>query len=288
MKKPQIKYHLLILLFCSFTISAHTQTIQEYVTRQYAKLDTTKFPKLTHVQMLEDYDFFMNTIRKTFPSTYVKKKVENNNILSTMLKLREEITPQMSTGMFYSLLEKAAYSCQNAHTGIGVLYSSKQNKIARINQDFLIYLSGHQRFFNLNLEFCYIKGKYYNVIPFERDGVVFEKEWQLVGCNGHNINEFVQGLMPYIMLKWDVENEQYYDPRFYRSSNLQQDSLRLVFEDMGGQLHYATFLVSERVDLIDTVRNTANNMQARFFDDRQILYLRIPRMNNLNPNSAKN
>jgi hypothetical protein len=267
------------LLFCFFTTATFTQTIQDYYASEYAKLDTNKFQKLTFEQKIQDFDFFVNTIQNTFPSLRVKKEVEKIDFMENMERLRKEITPQMSTAAFYVLMEEAVHFCQNSHTGIGFSHSKQKRNEAQINSDFLTFVSGHQRFLYLNLELCYINGNYYNVIPFEKDGIIIEKGWQLTSCNGQDINEVVQSLIPYRNLKWDVENERHYDVRFYRSPNFQYDSLRLVFVNQEGTTYRVNFSIKEKVNFLESVIYTASDMQARFLDN-QILYLRIPRMRN--------
>ena len=51
--------------------------------------------------------------------------------------------------------------------------------------------------------------------------------------------------------------------------------------DQEGKSYQANFSIAERVNFLDLIVTSANNMQARFFGENQILYLRIPRMRNL-------
>jgi hypothetical protein len=202
---------------------------------------------------LEDFDFLIQTIKETFPSLHVKKVVEKNDIIQNLENLRKEITPQMTTGEFYILLEKAGQTCQNPHMGMGVRIDTKNKKIQKNKQDFNVYTSGFQRFVYLDLELCYNKGNYYTTIPFVKGDIVYPHGLQLVHLNGIDIHEQVQKQIPYRILKWDKENRRYYLTDFYQSSYFVDKPLHFEFTDSNETVYQLTTSLQDKVEFTEKI-----------------------------------
>lgn len=252
---------------------------------QTSPSDTTALPKLTAAQMYRDYDTLVKTLLEISPQYEFRRKITGTDIHRFFRQNREKIASIHSREAFYRLIRSVITVNQDSHTSVlRTDYPLALFKQFGISDTALSRLKGWTYFYNkfnsdnrLNFQFRYIDGKYYNVVPFTYLGKYYPSGLEITHCNGLAINQYVNSLYPWLVMKWDFVHHSYFADAFFKSFNLSStDRLTLRFK---GDDTARKFTVGDSVTLENNAVAVAPKIKKIiWFADRKVLYIRMPVM----------
>ncbi|WP_422104196.1 S41 family peptidase [Winogradskyella sp.] len=279
--KPQIIFSLTVLCLICFNCRAQDQ-----------QLINTQLPELTTDEMLEDFDSFLNTVKNYSPQTPVRKAVTGIDPLEELYKMQSKIPNIKSTEAFANLILSAITVLQDGHSSLlwprG--YSSEELKELGFSditiELFPLYYElrrskGIQKKFNLKLK--YLDGQYYNIMSFVHNGVHYDSGLRLVAINDQHAQDFIGALYPYkYRMRWDYSNKRYYSENFYRALNFEPEQrLKLKFVNKNKEVFMGEFKQNEAIAYGENQDSDVSRREKKveYFEEEQILYIRIPKMN---------
>lgn len=261
-----------------------------FTAKAQAQTSTTiQLPTLTTEEMLADFDSFIETVVNFSPQTPVRKAVTGIDPLAELKKMRSRIPMIKSTEEFATLIESAITVLQDGHSSLlwprgypnDYLMEIGVSKAAMelFPQYYELRTSGLKRK-KFNLKLKYINGEYYNIAPFEHEGVSYEAGWRLAKINGRKAPAFISKLYPYLRrMRWDYTHQRYYSERFSRAINFSSDeTLKLKFVNKNKKAATALFKLNEALQYEEEEVTVNQTGKVEYFSDEQILYVRIPKM----------
>jgi Peptidase family S41 len=269
-----------------FFISVALVLISDVARAQTAPSDTTSLPNLSTRQMYHDYDVLVKALLEISPQYEFRKKITGTDIKVFYRENRKKIESIKSHEAFYRLIRSLISANQDSHTSVlrSDYLSPAIFKQFGVSDSAISNSKGWTYFYNkinsgnrLNFQFRYIDGKYYNVVPFTYHGKYYHSGLEITDCNGLPINQYVNSLYPYLVMKWDFVHHIYFADAFFKSFNLSStDQLTLNFK---GDATPAGFIVGDSVMLANQAVAVAPKVKKFiWFADQKILYIRMPAM----------
>ena len=251
----------------------------------------TKLPTLTQEEMLADFDTLIESVQKFSPQPPVRKAVTRIDPFTELKKIRRLITKVESTEEYANFIKSALTVLQDGHSsllwpsGYPADYLKKLGISDRAIELFPSYFDlriSDSKKKKFNLELKYIDGEYYNIIPFEHDGITYESGLKLIEINDQKAPSFIAQLYPYLRkMRWDYSYERYYSENFYNAMNLSANqSLNLKFRDKTGEEFEGVFRLDQAIQFEDLENNVEPKKvyKVDYFPEDEVLYVRIPTM----------
>jgi len=252
-----------------------------------------KLPVLSKPQMYADFDTLCMVLTKISPCDYVRRTVNNYSMTDSILSLKKNIDTITSTETFYWLVNRALTYVQEGHTSIvGSDYYSDIDSLDAIKHHSTIadtsiinlydelYWSKVECY-ELELPIKYVNGEYRVLCDFKYKDKLIPYNSVITACNNQNIHKYVNQLLGTSeMMRWDFENKRFYARNFFRSSHLQcTDSIKIFFSNNGKNIQQS-FLLNDTVILSKPLKYRQNQIpKVLYFPKEQILYVRMPEMN---------
>jgi C-terminal processing protease CtpA/Prc len=221
---------------------------------------------LTKTQMYADFDTLIFKIKTVSPHIAIKKDLWNYDALKMMNKLRVQIDTISSDFSFYLLIQRVFYLSQDMHTSYNNFYPDEMRTI--------------QSAFKMYLPVTYIEGEY--VI---RESFTVNKDTVKTGTIISHINH-----MPvdrYIALhlsdryySYDIKRKKFYSAGFFKNlTTLFQDEVAFTFYTKNQGSKNITIKTKERFNYLNQTNTIADTAKVELWDDRKVLYIRLPEMN---------
>lgn len=256
---------------------------------------------LSKQQMYKDFDYLTDTvIKSSYARLDAMQTITKQNILEEYKKMRTEIDSIHNEQEFAYLIQEALNLTEDGHCNISstnefqyiIPYLFAEEREGFFNQidtnfldvakkrykqyrDYYIKQMGDYHFFILSK---YIAGKYYNILPIKYNGIVIDKAWEIVKCNGIDINTWVNThLRDYQMCHYDTVNERFYTNRFFLGKSIasRKDSINLTFKSKTGQTYDTKFSLHKRPKFIGDRWITINLTHVKYFRKDKVLFIRL-------------
>lgn len=248
---------------------------------------------LTQKQMQDDLLFLQNHIHQYFSPLPLLEQRTGIHVDGEYAKLKKEITSTTSIEAFTQIIRQGLNMLNDGHSQIIPKFSLK-NYIApdyylasignvsladTINADYYYKLAtSSQTKAKINIMVKYINGVYYNIRPFEVDGMTFNAGERISAINGIPMNQFIKdnfSKMYYLM--WDPISSTYYSRLFTAALPLLgMDKFILTIGNKD-----VTLKVGDEVKMLQQ-RHMQSNYRKMMLICNDILYIRMPEMSDAN------
>ncbi len=250
----------------------------------YKYAETVEFQNLTKEQMYQDYDTLIHKLIQISPHLKIREQVCNLNFDTKFTNLRAEIENCNSAEDFSLILYKALISCQDGHTSFSSLNPFEYLGNGK-NLDFCASIAKYETHFHsvrvteTNLpKLVYHKGKYYTSSDFSYKGNIIVQGTELLKVNNIKPSEYIlQNIDKKRFLSWDFENNCFFSETFLQL-NIATDSLiNLTFLRNKKE---TSLPIKLEIGYIPKKIKTVKNGYVWYWQNEQILYIRMPRMAN--------
>lgn len=258
---------------------------------------SVKLPELNQAQMLEDYDYMVQTVRDMFPSATVNKKVYGIDVFEKLKSYRAGITENMTPHEFIELLYDALLACKGDHLWPFDLYYYKDHKYAKLftsalnegaietNHVYWEYLQPRlERFKSAPVPLLYHDGDYYVRHDFTCNGMKYKSGMKLLTVDGKTPDEILPSIQDRLVL-FDFKK------RIFYGSLMMGHNFYVLMDDYGKKTQEFKFK-NRKGELVElSVASAAMAVihkpdkailalgrTVEYFEDSQILYVRIPAM----------
>ena len=251
-------------------------------------------PKISKQQMFDDFDTLTNVLIKINPCNYVRKTVNNYSMNDSILSLRKNIDTISSTESFFWLVNKALIYCQEGHTSVAnrnffydldsicaKRYNATKTDISTLKLYDKLYYS-KLKSYKLTLPIKYIDGEYRVLCDFKYKNNIITQNSIITTCNNQNIHKYINTLQGSAeMMHWDFENKRFYIDNFIQYTHLQStEKIRLTFSNEGKILEQS-FMLNDTIVTSQKLKYQQERIpKVQYFENGQILYVRIPIMDN--------
>ncbi len=256
---------------------------------------------LSKQQMYKDFDYLTDTVIKdSYARLYAMQAISKQNILEEYKKMRTEIDSIHNEQEFAYLIHEALNLTEDGHCNISstnefkyiIPYLSEEEREGFFNQIDTNFLDVAKKRYK-QYRTCiskplsdykffiftkYIDGKYYNIIPIKYNDMVIDKAWEIVKCNGVDVNTWVNThLRDYQMCHYDTINERFYYTYFFEGKSVVsgKDSISLTFEDKKGQTYDTKFSLHKTPKFINNRWVTINLTHVKYFRKDKVLFIRL-------------
>ena len=260
------------------------------VCNQFFNAQNFKTPNLTKKQMQEDIAFLVRAIKEIEPHIKAKELETGMQITAKIDSLSQTAKNLTNFTDFYNLGKKILYLCQDMHSVFrtadekdNFYISKKAKKVTNACNSLFFgmpYIPG---------AIC-INGNYYltNDIKNMSDSVIFPAGAQILAINGIPVDKYMNSINLYFdnSVRWDVNKKQYYTNKIFWLDaiykNIKDRNLTFKYNDsvkttsvLGGMSFSGNYVEN------DTAK-------VDYFEDKNILYIRVPAMNYDKINFYKN
>jgi hypothetical protein len=251
-----------------------------------------KLPELSKPQMYADFDTLCMVLTKISPCDYVRRTVNKYSMTDSILSLRKTIDTLTSTESFFWLVYRSLTYVQEGHTsirhshsysGIDSLDALKHHSTIADTNIIKLYdklYSSKKSCYKLHLPIKYIDGEYRVLCDFKYKNKLIPYNSVITFCNNQNIHKYVNQLLGTAeMMHWDFENKRFYTRNFPQSFHLPcTDSIQIIFSFNEKNIEQS-FLLNDTVILSKPLKYTQELIpKVLYFPNGQILYIRIPKM----------
>ena len=236
--------------------------------------------------MYHDYDILVKTLLEISLQYEFRKRITGTDIHVFYRENRKKIELINSREAFYRFIRSVITANQDPHTSVlRTDYPMALFKQFGVSDSAISNLKGYTYFYNkinngnhLNFQFRYIDGRYYNVVPFTYRGKYYKSGLEITTCNGLPINQYVNSLYPYLVMKWDFVHHTYFADAFFQKL---QPVIHRPFDTttLKDDAAPRRFMVGDSVMLANKAVAVAPKVKKFiWFADQKILYIRMPAM----------
>lgn len=251
---------------------------------------------LTNRQMHEDFDTLAKIITEVDPRIGLRKRLMGLDTPEQLRRLRSQVDTCQTDESFRKIIRRALAMCQDGHNSLlphwffQELDSVQQAKYLetfaanRFTPAGVAATRAHVRsldslasLIKLDIPLTYREGDYYLVAAFVCQGRTIPAGLKLTRFNGQDIHRFVAGLYMDKVLHWDMKRHRFYDDRFYKAPSLAlKKTLSFTFQQTDGREMILN--LDPRQPVTTRAKVTTPYKTVDYFDDKKILYVRIPIM----------
>ena len=245
----------------------------------------SQIPNISIDQMQQDIDFLVNTIKEVEPNLSIRQQVTGTNLYIELDSLAKKAKDIQTFDDFYFLLKRILFLCQDRHDDLQNFYPSgieHENKyIKPKNVEISNYC--YQRYLGM-LPCCggmmtirYLNGQYYtieNIYAKQTDELLIPDSSMILSINNIPIDRYVALSRPFDnAVRWDGTRKQYYTHSIYHPFFILGSMEALITYEKNNTVKTVEFK-----DAYVTGFNLIGNESVQYFEDKKILYIRIPTM----------
>lgn len=230
---------------------------------------------LTKRQMFADFDTLTQTLTKISPHLPVKKELWNYNAIAEMTKRRKQIDTVSTDMSFYLLLQSVLNLAMDMHTS----NNGQQQGWAQAQSQ--SYYNTRNNF-KFSIGNRYINGKYYVTHPFVINGDTINIGYEITHLNDQKIDNYIAThLDSRTGFKYDLALKKFYFEGFYKNNEtIFLDTLVFRFKNKNGvSKQYKISTTSFTQYLKPKSTNKGDTTRIEFWDDKNILFIRVTEMN---------
>lgn len=243
-----------------------------------------KFQKLEKERMYSDFDSLINNLVEISPHLKIRERVCNLNYQTLFQNLREELEKCNSVDTFALILYRTLISCQDGHTSLTSLnpfeYLSNGESL-----EFCASIAKYELLFNSvivtsnNLpKLTYHKGKYFVSEDYKYKEYNIPEKTELIKVNHLVPHVYIRrNIDRKRSLSWDFENDCFYSETFLRQNIASDTVVELTFNVKNKLI---TFPVKLEIGYTPKKNTTVENGFVWYWAEKQILYIRMPKMVN--------
>lgn len=257
-------------------------------------------PKLSKAQMLEDFDYMTKVLYDLFPAATVNKKVYGIDIFEKLKFCRTKITGNETPAEFTEFMLYALLACKGSHLALDdLMFRLRDKPKARaIYKDFipddatidishaymLSLFPKYMKYIKLltgAVPLIYHHGDYYTQFDFTVKGITYKYGMKLLDADGKTSTEMLLELQDRLP-SFDFDRKIFYasdgvDLFMERGGKMPQE---YNFQDENGKKVHLSINGGEQITLLKPKHPcNLNRRMVEYFQNQQILYFRIPVMN---------
>lgn len=250
-----------------------------------------QIPLLSKKQMTEDFDSLIKIMASSNAQIYLRKKVENYDVLNEISNLKKEIGSIERTEDFIILLYMALRATLDEHCQIGtdVWYWRNyvyKNEFKKYNDEDFSATFKYQDIINSRIKtFCYFKyidGRYYLKYPivlfYNNDSIQLPTGTEIEMFNNEKISDYINNnITLHNNVAWDPSKKMHYANELKYIDSIHFLSIRyfdkhkkvsLVIDSIANLHNFAHF----------NIVNFLNEKSVEYFSEDSVLYIRCPLM----------
>ena len=280
--KQFFKIILIIYLFLNGNLFA-----QDPFFDKISKLkENSVVPKLTHEQMYQDFDDFVNIIKNCNPQYLVLKELTGYDMVDEIKSYRSQIEKIETTLEFIALMKTVMSCVLEGHCFLGVQvwwhrYGVYENEVALLNlsdEDFGIMFHYRDSVFWVNppsLKLWYSDKKYFlkytTTFYTKTDSIILSSGTEILSYKHKPILEFL-GKLRTEYSSWDMKNKIFYTNVLQIKDSV--SNIMVKTENSTLSFDFYNFKEDERV--FDMLK--FSKIHTHYFEKDSILYIRLPLM----------
>jgi hypothetical protein len=244
----------------------------------------SEFQVLEKEKMYSDFDSLVKNLIAISPHLKIREKVCNMDYKSLFKNLRNELEKCNSVDTFALILYRTLISCQDGHTSLTSLNPFEYLSNGE-NLEFCASIAKYELLFNsviitsVNLpQLVYHQGKYFVSENYKYNEFNIPEKTELIKVNNLRPQEYIRlNIDRKRSLSWDFENDWFFSETF-----LQQDIASDTVVELTFKLRNELISFPVKLDIGYTPKKitTVENGFVWYWAEKQILYIRMPRMVN--------
>jgi len=249
---------------------------------QYAS--ASEFQKLEKESMYSDFDILVKNLIDISPHLKIRERVCNIDYQSLFKNLRKELEKSNSVDTFALILYRTLISCQDGHTSLTSLnpfeYLSNGESL-----EFCASIAKYELLFNsvivtaVNLpKLVYHEGKYFVSEEYNYNKFNIHERAELIKVNDLRPQDYIRrNIDRKRSLSWDFENNCFFSESFLQQNIASDTVVELTFKEKNKLI---TFPVKLNIGYLPRKINAVENGFVWYWAEKQILYIRMPKMVN--------